>query len=78
MRGETETHREDAFCMRNHFQCLRTRTPKVIVNHNDCVERYDLVNDPNESTNIVGGNSATGGPLRSRIQQRLTEAKWRR
>ena len=46
--------------MQNHFQCLRTRTRKAIVNHDDCIERYDLVNDPNESTNLVEGNSAIG------------------
>ena len=53
-------------------------THTVIVNQNDCVELYDLVNDPDETTNIREGNSDIGGPLRSGIQKRLRDAKWLR
>jgi choline-sulfatase len=78
MRGERERHRTDVFSALAGFQCLRSETHKVIVNQNDCVELYDLVNDPDETTNIREGNSDIGGPLRSRMQKRLTGAKWRR
>lgn len=78
LRGEREEHREDAFCVLRNFHCLRTKTHKVIVNHNDCVELYDLVDDPDETTNIRDGNSHIGGPLRNRIQERFTQAKWMR
>jgi arylsulfatase len=78
LRGEKEKHREDAFCALAHFQCIRTETHKVINNYNDCIELYDLVNDPEETTNIIDGNSDIAGPLRNRIQKRLTEAKWLR
>ncbi|MBT3273721.1 MAG: sulfatase-like hydrolase/transferase, partial [Spirochaetales bacterium] len=77
LRGETEKHREDTFCALAHFQCIRTETHKVINNFNDCVELYDLVKDPQETTNIIDGNSHIG-LLRDRIRERLTEAKWMR
>jgi len=78
LRGETERHRDDAFCCLEHFRCLRTETHKVVLNHNDCVECFDLVNDPDATTNVREGNSDIFGPLRSRIKQRLIEAKWMR
>jgi arylsulfatase len=78
LRDETEKHRGDAFCALEQFRCIRTETHKVIENHNDCMELYDLVSDPEETTNVIDGNSDIVGPLRNRIQERLTEAKWLR
>ena len=78
LRGETEIHREDTYSALAQFGSTRTETHKLIDNYNDCVELYDLVNDPGETTNIIEGNGHIAGPLRDRIRERLTEAKWLR
>ncbi len=75
-KGEVEKHKEETYSALAHFRCIRTRTHKLIENYNDCIELYDLENDPEETTNIIEGNSHIGGPLRSRIHARLTEATW--
>ncbi|MFO7821659.1 MAG: sulfatase-like hydrolase/transferase, partial [Lentisphaeria bacterium] len=77
LRGDVDEHRDQAFSCLDNFKCLRTKTHKVILSRNDrmCVELYDLVNDPNETTNVRDRKKDVCGPLRSRIQQRLTHAK---
>ncbi len=78
MRGETDTHRQDALSVLRHFQCLRTDTHKLIANHNDCVELYDLVHDPAETNNIAESNRDIVRELNNRMRTRLIEAKWLR
>ena len=72
-----DEHRDEIFSCLEDFKCLRTKTHKVIVSQDDAVhvELYDLVNDPDETTNIRDDNRDICGPLRSRIQARLTQAK---
>jgi len=75
LRGETQTHRDDALSMLRGFQCLRTDTHKLIVNQNDCVELYDMEHDPDETNNIAEGNPDKVADLRRRMQARMVEGK---
>ena len=78
LRGETETHRDDAYSALAGFRSMRTDAHKLIENYNDWSELYDLVNDPWETTNLSGESSAIESELRDRMHKRLTEAKWQR
>lgn len=78
MRGTTDTHRQDALSVLKHFQCLRTDTHKLIINHNDCAELYDLVHDPEETNNIAEQNPDFVRELNKRMRARQLEGKWLR
>ncbi|MCD6365881.1 MAG: sulfatase-like hydrolase/transferase, partial [Planctomycetes bacterium] len=71
-----DSHRPDALSVLRNFECLRTETHKLIVNHNDCVELYDLQQDPRETSNIAEANSEIVSKLRRRLRERIAEGKW--
>lgn len=75
LNGGTDSHRDDTLSMLDHFRCLRTATHKLILNVNDCIELYDLEQDPEESNNIAEANPDIVSDLRNRLNKRLMEAK---
>lgn len=76
MQGTGETHRSDALSVLRNFECLRTETHKLILNHNDCTELYDLQQDPQETSNIAEANPEIVSKLRGRLRERIAEGKW--
>ena len=64
-------HRTETASMLENFRCIRTREYKLIQNHNDIFELYDLQNDPREQHNIATEQpdilEAYSGRLRERF-----------
>lgn len=78
LRGETDTHREEALSIIRGWRCVRTRTHKLVVYASRDQEFYDLENDPEENDNLAGDGSETMRDLTKRLRQRfLYDARWR-
>jgi choline-sulfatase len=78
LRGETEEHRDETCARLRNFECVRTRTHKLIMNHNDEPELYDLENDPRELHSIAPENPELVGELRRRSRDRQLQGQWLR
>jgi arylsulfatase A-like enzyme len=78
LNGDRDEHRTETFSEIRHFRCLRTREHKLVMNVGEFTELYDLQNDPEERCNIADQNPEIVAALRSRMQERITESKWRR
>jgi len=78
LRGEAAGHRTEAVSQLTHCRCVRTDRYKLIENHNDIVELYDLDEDPQELNNVADERPDTVAELRGRLRRRLVEGGWLR
>ena len=76
LRGQTGEHRTETVSAIRQFRSIRTASHKLIQNHNDVVELYDLRNDPEERHNIAGDDPETVRTLSRRLAGRFMEGKW--
>ena len=78
LRRRQRVHRPDAVSALRHFRCIRTEQYKLIHNHGDCAELYDLQTDPDERNNIADERPDIAAELGRRMVGRFLEGKWRR
>ncbi len=70
LRGEATSHRKEAISMLDNFVCVRTGEHKLIRNHNDVLELYDLREDPRELRNVAGDRPRIVEDMLGRLQER--------
>jgi arylsulfatase len=78
LRGQTPDHREDGYSALNNFRLIRTQRHKLVENHNDIVELYDLEADPGEQHNIAQQQPEMLREMRRRMSSRRNDGAWRR
>ena len=78
LRGEASEHRGETVSALRNFDCIRTRTHKLICSQSSCTELYNLANDPDEQVNIAREHPDVVRQLRQRLAARFTEGKWLR
>ena len=76
--GETESHRGEALSALRNCLCVRTREHKLIHNHNDLTELYDLTEDPSELRNVADERGDVAKDMGRRMRARTLEGQWRR
>jgi arylsulfatase A-like enzyme len=78
LRGEGDAHRTETVAALRGFRCVRTERYKYVENGNDVSELYDLVEDPDEMTNIAAGEPERCRELHGLMLERFREGKWKR
>jgi arylsulfatase len=76
--GTQNHHREDQLSTIRNFSCLRTQTHKLVLNHNDRTELYNLIADPDELDNCAEREPELVNQLSRRLTARTMEDCWRR
>ncbi len=71
---DADAHRSETVGALHNFQCVRTAAHKVILNHQDGAELYDLQNDPNELHNVAADHPDLVRDLSQLLQQRLHQS----
>jgi len=74
LRDPFREHRTDILASMRSWQCVRTEQHKLVENHNDAAELYDLQADPQEETNLFPDAAQQQkeliADLRGRMRQR--------
>ncbi len=70
-RGEQDALRSATVSELENLQLIRTERYKLILNHNDTTELYDLKEDPNELNNIAKERRDLVGELRGQLRKEL-------
>jgi arylsulfatase len=78
LRGETKEHRDHVITMERPYRSIRTKRWKLTENYNDATELYDMENDPDELSNVIGENREVAGKLKKMLTAGMMEDKWRR
>lgn len=75
--GREPAHRTETVAEYRTFRCIRTERYKLVENHGDIKELYDLEHDPRELCNLASQEKKLVGDLTRRMHSRFMEGKWR-
>lgn len=76
LRGETQSHRDDAVSVLNNFRVVWHDRYKLVDHINAGRELFDLEQDPEERKNLVEEMPDAARDLGNRLSRRLIEGDW--